>query len=218
MILISIHGSEEKQSQIPLRRMQACSKRRIPCGKCSKWYHKDCIHMGDPIFDSYTLNESLEWECTHCALSNISSSIFNSTVSNDTSADKPKSLRVSVCNFQSIWNKRAILSTFLSENDIDVLIGSETHLTKDILNSEISPSNYIATRKDRDDNISRLCKKYKNKPISVAGDFSLPDIDRTTNTTTGNQYSHDLNRLFLELFEPTKLCQCVNFNTRKNST
>ena len=59
----------------------------ISCDKCSTWYHKDCIHMGDPIFDSYTLNESLEWECTHCALSNISSSIFNSTLSNDTSAE-----------------------------------------------------------------------------------------------------------------------------------
>ena len=134
----------------------------ISCDKCSTWYHKDCIHMGDPIFDSYTLNESLEGECTHCALSNISSSIFNSTVSNDTSADKPKSLRVSVCNFQSIWNKRAILSTFLSENDIDMLIGCETHLTKDILNSEILPSNYIATRKDRDDGFGGIAIIYKN--------------------------------------------------------
>ena len=63
-----------------------------------------------------------------------------------------------------------------------------------------------------------MCKKYKNNPIQVAGDFNLLDIDWTTNTTTGNQYSHDLNRLFLELFESTKLCQCVNFNTRKKST
>lgn len=58
----------------------------------------------------------------------------------------------------------------------------------------------------------------KSNPIWLAGDFNLPDIDWTTNTTTGNQYSHDLNRLFLELYESTKLCQCVNFNTRKNST
>lgn len=138
--------------------------------------------------------------------------------SNDTSAEstikknKPKSLRVSVFNFQSIWNKRAILSTFLSENDIDVLIGSETHLTKDILNSEILPSNYIATRKDRDDGFRGIAIIKKNnimvedihfqncelvaikiemheKPIVVCACYRPPNCDNSINVEIINNIS-----------------------------
>jgi len=238
--------------------------------------------MGDQVFDSYTHNESLYWECTQCALQNISSTIFDSSISSNESDEaefvnkkKYKSLRISVCNFQSIWNKRDILSTFLNDNKIDVMIGSETHLTKNTSNQEIIPSNYSATRQDRTDgyggiiiiykndimieeirfekcelvaikiatyekpivicacyrppkcqesvntelirNLSKLCKKYKQNPIWLAGDFNLPDIDWSNNTVAGTQYSKDINERFLDLFESSKLCQLIDFNTRKNA-
>ena len=104
---------------------------------------------------------------------------------------------------------------FLSENDIDVLIGSETHLTKDILNSEILPSNYIATRKDRDDGFGGIAIIYKNnimvedihfencelvaikiethkkhkKPIVVCACYSPPNCDNSINVEIINNIS-----------------------------
>ena len=65
--------------------------------------------------------------------------------------------------------------------------------------------------------IKELCKKYKNNPIWLAGDFNLPDIDWTTNSINGSQCSKELNERFLNLFELSKLQQLVDFSTRKDS-
>ena len=56
-----------------------------------------------------------------------------------------------VCNFQSIWNKQLELESHLHDNDIDILIGTESHLYFNIKNSELLPEHYMATRNDRKD-------------------------------------------------------------------
>ena len=85
-----------------------------------------------------SLNSSL-------ALSNNNSSIFEQP------KIKAKCIRILTVNFQSICNKKEELETFLMENDIDVVLGSESHLSPSINNSEIVPPLYTAYRKDRDD-------------------------------------------------------------------
>ena len=37
--------------------------------------------------------------------------------------------------------------------------------------------------------INHICKKYKNNPIWIGGDFNLPDIDWSNNSITSYQYS-----------------------------
>ena len=50
---------------------------------------------------------------------------------------KSKSLRVVKVNFQSIYNKKDELSSFLIENDVGIELGSETNLSSWINNTEI---------------------------------------------------------------------------------
>ena len=62
-----------------------------------------------------------------------------------------KTLRLLTVNFQGFWNKKDEIEEFLVENDIDIVLGSESHLKPSIKNAEILPGNYMAYRKDRID-------------------------------------------------------------------
>jgi hypothetical protein len=110
---------------------------KFPCRECSnavkrsqrsiafylydKWYHIECVSMGDRVFDCYATDEQLEWTCQQCVLQNISTTLFDTSFSSDSDASvniptrksKAKRLRISICNFQSIWNKRNVQTHFL---------------------------------------------------------------------------------------------------------
>ena len=134
----------------------------IACDQCQKWYHTDCLSMNANVFDSYTNDQLLEWTCINCALVNISNSVFDSCMSDSDSSihsepdEKPKktkshSLRIMIINFQSIWGKKEFLQKTLYDHNIDIVIGSETHIDPSISNSEIIPKGYTAFRNDRSD-------------------------------------------------------------------
>ena len=107
--------------------------------------------MSTTIFNTLA-ESSLTWECTSCGLPNINKSLFNSTLSDDQSVNstasdntkcpkkKAKNLRMFIINFQSLWGKKEELEMTLSNNDIDVVIGSESHLDSSIGDSEINPT------------------------------------------------------------------------------
>ena len=59
-------------------------------------------------------------------------------------------LSLVIINCCSITNKKLELETLLSLYNIDILIGTESHLDNSIFNSEIFPSGYSIFRKDRD--------------------------------------------------------------------
>ena len=151
------------------KRAVANSVKSIACDNCQKWYHLKCIPMGDQVFDCYAKDEDLEWICSYCALKDISSTLFDTSISSDESFDcttniskkKSKQLRITICNFQSLWNKSNILKKYLTTNNIDILLGSETHLSNNIMNSEILPPNYTAVRKDRNDGYGGVIIIYK---------------------------------------------------------
>ena len=122
----------------------------IACDQCQKWYHTDCLSMNANVFDSYTNDQLLEWTCINCALVNISNSVFDSYLLDSDSSmhsepdEKPKkikshSLRIMIINFQSIWGKKELLQKTLHDHNIDIVIGSETHIDPSISNSEITP-------------------------------------------------------------------------------
>ena len=58
------------------------------------------------------------------------------------------------------------MKNFLSTNNVDVLLGSETHLSVNINDSEILPENYVAVRKDRIDGYGGVIVIY-NKDLLV---------------------------------------------------
>ena len=55
-----------------------------------------------------------------------------------------------VVNFQSIRNKKIELALLLSEYDIDIVLGSETHLKENISDNEIMHPAYTCYRRDND--------------------------------------------------------------------
>ena len=65
---------------------------------------------------------------------------------------KAEQLRILVINFQSIRNKKEEFSLLLSENDIDIVLGSETHLNEHIFDSEFMHPAYTCYRRDNDGN------------------------------------------------------------------
>ena len=137
---------------------------KYPCGECTRavkfgpsiaydqcnaWYHQECAGMNSMIFECCTnATIQIQWTCIKCGLPNISASFFDSSMSSIHSSlnldeemlrVKSKSLRVVTVNFQSIYNKKDELSSFLTENDVDIVLGSETHLSLSINNAEILP-------------------------------------------------------------------------------
>ena len=135
----------------------------IACDTCNLWYHQECASLGYQTFDCYTNDETLVWTCTQCALTDSSFSFEESADVPDIQPKKSKQLRVCVCNFQSIWNKISILQNFLTSNNIDILLGSETHLSCNISNCELFPESYTALRKDRNDGYGGVIIIYKKE-------------------------------------------------------
>ena len=90
---------------------------------------------------------------------NISTSLFNSTHSFDSSnnsvesniKEKVNKLRILTLNFQGIWSKKESVEKLVNDYAIDIIIGSETHLNASIKNNEITPEGYISYRCDRKD-------------------------------------------------------------------
>ena len=60
-----------------------------------------------------------------------------------------KCLLYVIAIFCNVYNKETELDTFLSYNDLDILLGKESHLDTSIFNSKIFPDFYNIYRKDR---------------------------------------------------------------------
>ena len=98
-----------------------CYGRSIACDNCNKWYHKSCIEMRYIVYDCYTENNKLEWECCNCAVKNIRFSMFNHPVDSDhllsspicssspnITTKKAKQLQIMTINLQRNWEKGRI--------------------------------------------------------------------------------------------------------------
>ena len=103
----------------------------------------------------------MKQECALCGMPNISNLIFDSSISSNysfitnseyqSSKSKAKSLRIVTLNFQSMFNKKDEICHLLNGNNIDIILGCETHLSPSISTSELLPPVYTAHRCDRDD-------------------------------------------------------------------
>ena len=77
----------------------------------------------------------------------------------------PTSLKQFVVTSKVSGNKKDELADFLASDNIDIIIGSETHLSYNISNAEILPPEYTAARKDRDDGYGGVIIIYKRSLI-----------------------------------------------------
>ena len=66
------------------------------------------------------------------------------------------------------------MEAFLFDNDIDILVGTESHLDGTVLSSEVLPSNFCTYRKDRNCYGGGVCISVKN---------TIPSLEIDTNST-----------------------------------
>ena len=58
------------------------SQASILCDSCNSWFHSKCVGLIDVVFD--TLGRcDLPWECYKCDIPNISTSLFDSSISHN---------------------------------------------------------------------------------------------------------------------------------------
>ena len=62
------------------------AKSSILCEQCNTWFHIVCIGMSDDMFSCLSRSD-IPWECTNCGLPNISTSLFDSTINDDSLSD-----------------------------------------------------------------------------------------------------------------------------------
>ena len=57
------------------------AKANTLCEECNRpaWFYVECVHMSDEVF-SCMARSDLPWEHTNCGLSNISATLFDSTI------------------------------------------------------------------------------------------------------------------------------------------
>ena len=60
----------------------------VRCDSCHGWYHQECMLMSTMVFSAL---KNITWECTQCGLPNFSSSLFNTTICDDSNPFDPLS-------------------------------------------------------------------------------------------------------------------------------
>ena len=93
----------------------------------------------------------------------------NRHITVDTADNCKKNLKFLLINFQSILNKKPDLLTLISTEKPDVLIGTETWLTSDVMNSKIIPPEFGLTiyRKDRLSGYGGVLLAVSNRILSI---------------------------------------------------
>ena len=151
------------------------SSMALQCEGCNKWSHKDCLNMDNSHFKHLEAASSI-WLCNDCGFNNIHPSIFDFDISQSStesltidltnspgapiyssSPTRPiqqpfnkNQLKIINVNCQSLWAKRLEFNHLIDSTCPDIVIGTESWLHNDIINSSVFPvENYTVYRKDR---------------------------------------------------------------------
>ena len=142
------------------------------CNNCHAPNHSriyNSISADENIYSNLS-NMSTSHEDTTCNTSTHSSTgigspqAYSSPNKDQTKThQKPRQeLRTIITNFQSIRNKVVETQVLIEDVDPDIIVGTETWLSNDILSSEVLPTNYNVFRRDRNDSHGGVLLAVKN--------------------------------------------------------
>ena len=149
----------------------------IDCDSCHTWFHIQCKGIRDDTYKNLLNKTSFSWNCITCDHINFSHSsksfslasgnsfsiLSDSSESDrshckslsyskpDAAYDRTSSMKILNINCQSIINKRSEFQSVLDLEKPDLVIGTESWLNTDHLDSEIFPRSlgYTSFRRDR---------------------------------------------------------------------
>lgn len=152
----------------------------LQCDTCNIWFHAPCQRVGNMQYD-YLSSSNCSWHCTKCDSMNYSlgsASDINSFASvnsfnvlhtpdkgfqpassstpaksrsSKTASPRSPPMKVVHINFQSLREKKSQFFSFVELNKPDIIVGTETWLTKDMFDSEYFPPElgFTVYRRDR---------------------------------------------------------------------
>ena len=144
----------------------AVTHRAMGCDQCDRWVHIKCGNISVKDYNLFKAgNDPYIWKCPLCDLpdapADTSSSSNDSDCSNQSGRSDSSSsnnnhsrfdrVKVVVANLGSVFSKGkgAALKAFIATTGADIVIGSETELTKDRVDSDFLPPKYLAIRLDK---------------------------------------------------------------------
>ena len=133
------------------------NQRAVQCDECDRWFHAKCINMNHREYLDIS-DLAAHWSCMDClfpgpfSASNVTCNPKTST-SND-SIDAPKvclvrGLKIAHLNVNRLVNKLDGVRKLMSPYNFDVLTLSETWLSSNIPDCEVTIPGYTPVRKDR---------------------------------------------------------------------
>ena len=174
------------------------NQRAIQCDECDSWYHAKCIDMTKREYKNLT-DPSSSWICMTCIcpLSAYSFDRSKSIDNTDQTMDTCKTsfngepeirmlrgFKIAHLNINRIVNKLDHVKELVQKYSFDILTLSETWLTPNIMDNEISIPGYVLVRKDRQ-SLSKTCAEESGS--IYAKEFPLLLIP-ILSTTTSNFY------------------------------
>ena len=148
----------------------AVTHRAMGCDQCNRWIHIKCGNISVSDYNKFKVgNDPYTWRCPLCDMpddpinTSQNSSLSDSDCSDQSDrSDSPSStnnrvksdtskLKVLVANVRSVFSvgKGAALKALIADTGADIIIGSETELTKDRVDSDFLPPGYLAIRLDK---------------------------------------------------------------------
>ena len=144
----------------------ATTHRAMGCDQCSRWIHIKCGNISVKDYNLFRVgNDPYPWKCPVCDLpdapADASSSFSDSNCStqsersNDSSSKNNRArtdrVRIVAVNVASVYSKGkgAALKSLIATTGADIIIGCESELTKERVDSDFLPPKYLAIRLDK---------------------------------------------------------------------
>ena len=138
------------------------NQKAVQCDDCHNWYHVKCIGMKNCEYFDLVSDPSANWICTMCIClpSHLpdmdDDSHGSSSTSHDLEIRMVRGFKVGHLNVNRLFNKLDSVKEPIDKYSFDILALSETWLTSEICDNEISIKGYSIVRKDRQDS-SKVC-------------------------------------------------------------
>ena len=179
----------------------AKNHRAMGCDKCSQWIHIACGNVTPKDYALFQRNlDPYQWKCPRCdpppATDGVSSNgndslSADSDHSNDTTTDMTNEnlqttppvtkdgnkIKLLIMNMNSVFSKKkgAALKAHIASSSADIIVGNESNLTSDRVDSDFLPPGYQAIRLDKSKDRHGVFVAHRDNLVVTPVELENPD-------------------------------------------